>query len=58
MVKVSIPTFAMPIFAIANVVSRTGALEGTKVGLAFADIEVEAQLAIAEWVEFRARAAA
>jgi len=58
MVKITVPTFSMPIFAIANVVSRRVAAEGIKVGLVFADIELEAQLAIAEWVEFRARARA
>ncbi len=56
--KVSIPTFSMPIIAMATIVSRVGQAEGTKVGLTFTDIELEAQLAIAEWVEFRARARA
>ena len=56
--KVSIPTFIEPIIAMASVVSRHGLTEGTKVGLIFTDIEVEAQLAIAEWVELRERAQA
>ncbi len=55
--RVSVPTFSESIFARAVVVSRHGLLEGTKIGLVFTDIEVEAQLAIAEWVEFKARAA-
>ncbi len=54
--KVSIPTFTVPIIAIGTIVSRVGQVEGAKLGLVFTDIDVEAQLAIAEWVEFRARA--
>lgn len=56
--KICIPTFTVPIVAIATLVSRLGVTEGTKVGLVFTDISVEAQLAIAEWVEFKARARA
>lgn len=56
--KVSIPTFTIPIIAMGAIVSRVGLAEGAKLGLVFTDLDVEAQLAIAEWVEFRARAAA
>jgi PilZ domain len=47
----SLPTYAGPIVASACVVSRCGALLGTQVGVAFTDIDVEAQLAIAQWVD-------
>ena len=56
--KISIPTFTVPIIAIATIVSRVGLTEGTKLGVRFTDVGVEAELAIAEWVEFKARARA
>jgi hypothetical protein len=56
--KVSIPTFAVPLVALGTIVSRVALREGAKIGLKFTDIGVEPQLAIAEWVEFKSRARA
>jgi hypothetical protein len=47
----TLPTFAGPILASAYVVSRCGALEGTQIRVTFTDIDVEAQLAIAQWMD-------
>jgi hypothetical protein len=47
----TLPTHAGPITASGFVVSRWGALQGTQVGVAFTDIDVEAQLAIAQWLD-------
>ena len=47
----TLPTYVGPILASAYVVSRCGALKGTQVGVAFTDIEVDAQLAIAQWLD-------
>jgi hypothetical protein len=47
----SLPTFDGPITTSAFVVSRCGAFQGTQVGVAFTDIDVEMQLAIAQWLD-------
>ncbi len=47
----TLPTYAGLISAAGYVVSRAGAPQGTQVGVAFTDIDVEAQLAIAQWLD-------
>ena len=47
----TIPTFAGPIIASAAVVARQGAKKGTQVSVVFTDLEVEAELAIAQWLD-------
>jgi hypothetical protein len=47
----SLPTYVGPITATGCVVGRSGVPEGTLVSVAFSDIEVEAQLAIAQWFD-------
>lgn len=48
---VSIPTYVGPIMARAQVVGRRPAARGVQVSVAFTDLDVEAQLAIAQWLE-------
>lgn len=48
---VSIPTYVGPIVTRGLVVGRTGLENGVMVSLVFPDIDVEAQLAIAQWLE-------
>ena len=47
----TLPTYEGPITATGYVVARTGVPQGTMVSVAFADIEVDAQLAIAQWFD-------
>lgn len=47
----SIPTYVGPIDATAVVVGRRGTEKGTQVSLVFTDLEVEAELAIAQWFD-------
>jgi PilZ domain len=47
----TVPTYAGPIIAQACIVGRKGAMLGTQVSVAFTDIEIEAQLAIAQWFD-------
>ena len=47
----SLPTYVGPITATGWVVARTGLPEGTMVSVAFADIDIDAQLAIAQWFD-------
>lgn len=55
--KIRVPAYADEIVATAVVVSQRQLEDGSsKLGLAFIDVEVDAQLAIAEWVDFKARA--
>lgn len=57
-VMFSLPTFAGPIVAHGCIVGRQGTIHGTQVSIAFTDIELEAQLAIAQWFDDAAAAAA
>ena len=47
----TIPTFTGPIIASAVVVARQGLSKGTKVSVVFIDLDVEAELAIAQWFD-------
>jgi hypothetical protein len=47
----TIPTYAGPVVTRVHVVGRTGVPHGTQVSVVFPDIEVEAQLAVAQWLE-------
>ena len=47
----TVPTFVGPIIASAVVVARKGLPQGTQVSVVFTDLEVEAELAIAEWFD-------
>lgn len=47
----SLPTFAGPIMASAVVVARRGLARGTQVSVVFTDLDVEAELAIAQWFD-------
>lgn len=47
----SIPTYVGPIDARAVVVGRRGVERGTLVSVVFTDLEVEAELAIAQWFD-------
>lgn len=47
----NLPTFAGPIIARGHVVGRSPTAKGTQVSLVFEDIDVEAQLAIAQWFD-------
>lgn len=47
----SLPTYRGPIMATGCVVARSGLPQGTMVSVAFADIDVDAQLAIAQWFD-------
>jgi hypothetical protein len=50
-VMFSVPTYVGPIVATGTVVSRQGTEKGTQVGVAFTALDLEAQLAIAEWFD-------
>ncbi len=50
-VMFSVPTYAGPIVADAAVVARRGAVKGTQVSVVFTSIDVEAELAIAQWFD-------
>lgn len=47
----SVPTYSGPIVASAVVVGRRGVEKGTQVSVVFTDIDVEAELAIAQWFD-------
>ncbi len=47
----SVPTYSGPIVASAVIVARRGAEKGTQVSVVFTDIDVEAELAIAQWFD-------
>ena len=47
----TVPTFTGPIIASAVVVSRKGLSKGTQLGVVFIDLDVEAELAIAQWFD-------
>ena len=47
----TIPTFTGPIIASAVVVARRGLPMGTQVSVVFVDLDVEAELAIAQWFD-------
>ena len=47
----TIPTFTGPIIASAVVVARRGLSTGTQVSVVFVDLDVEAELAIAQWFD-------
>lgn len=47
----TIPTYVGPIITSAVVVARRGVTKGTQVSVVFTDIEVEAELAIAAWLD-------
>lgn len=49
----TVPGYVGPIIASGVVVARRGAVKGTQVSVVFTDIDVEAELAIAQWVEPR-----
>lgn len=49
----TIPTYAGPIIASAVIVARRGATKGTQCSVVFTDLEVEAELAIAQWVDLQ-----
>jgi hypothetical protein len=47
----TIPTYAGPIVASGVIVARRGTLKGTEVSVVFTDLDVEAELAIAQWLD-------
>ncbi len=47
----SVPTFVGPIEASAVVVARRGAEKGTHLSVVFTDLDIEAELAIAQWFD-------
>jgi PilZ domain len=47
----NVPTYAGPIIASAVVVARRGVEKGTQISVVFIDLEVEAELAIAQWFD-------
>jgi len=47
----AIPTYAGPIIASAVVVARKGLSKGTQVSVVFTDLDIEAELAIAQWFD-------
>ncbi len=47
----TVPTFAGPVIASAVVVARRGVAKGTQVSVVFTDIDLEAELAIAQWFD-------
>lgn len=47
----SVPTYTGPIIASAVVVARRGLSKGTQVSVVFIDLDVEAELAIAQWFD-------
>ena len=50
-VMFTIPTYSGPIIAQGIVVARHGATKGAQVSIVFTDLEVEAELAIAQWID-------
>ncbi len=48
-----LPSYDGPVFARAKVVSRSGEKAGAKIGVVFTDIDVDAELAIAQWLHER-----
>jgi hypothetical protein len=50
-VMFTIPTYAGPIIASGVVVARRGVEKGTQVSVVFTDLDVEAELAIAQWLD-------
>lgn len=50
-VMFTIPTYVGPIVANGVIVARKGAPKGTQVSVVFTDLEVEAELAIAQWID-------
>ena len=49
--RFNLPCYEGPVFARAKVVARTGAVMGAQISAVFTEIEVEAELAIAEWLQ-------
>jgi hypothetical protein len=47
----TIPTYAGPIITSGVIVARRGSTKGTQVSVVFTDLEVEAELAIAQWLD-------
>jgi hypothetical protein len=47
----TLPTFTGPIIASAVVVARRGQEKGTQISVVFIDLDVEAELAIAQWFD-------
>lgn len=47
----TLPTFVGPIIASAVVVARRGLPKGTQISVVFIDLDVEAELAIAQWFD-------
>jgi PilZ domain len=47
----TIPTYAGPMVAQGRVVARKGVPNGTQISITFTDIDIEAQLALASWIE-------
>ncbi len=47
----TVPTYVGPIVASAVVVARRGLEKGTQISVVFTDLEVEAELAIAQWFD-------
>ena len=47
----TVPTFTGPIIASAVVVARKGLTKGTQVSVVFIDLDIEAELAIAQWFD-------
>jgi hypothetical protein len=50
---VSVPTYAGPIVTRGHVVGRAARPGGVQVSVVFPDLDVEAQLAIAQWLELQ-----
>jgi hypothetical protein len=50
-VMFTVPTYVGPIVAQGCIVGRKGTFTGTQISVAFTDIDVEAQLAIAQWFD-------
>lgn len=47
----SVPTFVGPIITSGTVIARKGVERGTALSVVFTDLDVEAELAIAEWFD-------
>lgn len=47
----TVPTYAGPVIASAVVVARRGVAKGTQVSVVFTDIDIEAELAVAQWFD-------
>lgn len=46
-----VPTYEGPIVVMGQVIKRSGLKGGTSVSVVFVDLDVDAQLAIAEWLQ-------